>query len=164
MGNKPAVLVSACLLGRNCKYNGGSNLDGRVAALADVCRLIPVCPEEDGGMRTPRLPSEISGGRVVNKAGEDVTAAFKAGAGKTLLKARENGCLLAVLKERSPSCGSGRIYDGTFTGALTEGDGVTAALLKRHGIAVFGESEIEKVTERLRPFMQPVQPEDDLSG
>lgn len=145
-GAKENLLVSACLLGRNCKYSGGSNENPGVIGLGERYRLIPVCLEVDGGLPTPRKPAElkeISGERrVVNNAGEDVTEEFCRGAAMTLETAKQYGCVRAVLKERSPSCGSGQIYDGTFSSTVVAGDGITAALLKKNGIAVFGESQI----------------------
>ena len=139
------LLISACLLGASCKYNGGNNAmpPALLAALEARYRLVPVCPERDGGLPTPRLPSERLGARVLNRAGEDVTEAFRRGAQLALETARREGCRLALLKERSPSCGSGKIYDGSFSGTLIPGDGVAAALLKEHGLAVFGESQIQ---------------------
>ncbi len=145
MSGKEALLVSACLLGENCKYSGGNNALPRetLAALAERFRLVPVCPEHDGGLPTPRLPSERRGERIVNRAGEDVTAAFERGAALALKKARDCGCRLALLKERSPSCGSGKIYDGSFSGTLIPGEGVTAALLRQQGLTVFSEERME---------------------
>ena len=144
------ILVSACLLGIACKYSGGDNA---CPALLQALRqsghtLIPVCPEVLGGLPTPRTPSERRGACVVRKDGRDVTAEYHRGAECALETARREGVLAAVLKERSPSCGSGEIYDGTFTGALTAGDGVTAELLKANGITVYGESE-QSLTELL---------------
>lgn len=140
---KGALLISACLLGTNCKYNGGNNAlpPLKLAALETQYRLVPVCPERDGGLPTPRLPSERLGERVLNRAGEDVTEAFRRGAALALETARREGCRTALLKERSPSCGSGKIYDGSFRSRVIVGDGITAELLKENGIAVFGESE-----------------------
>ena len=140
---KEPLLVSACLVGVNCKYSGGNNAlpPELLAALEEKYRRVPICPERDGGLPTPRLPSERKGKRVLNRAGEDVTEAFRRGAQFALETARREGCRLALLKERSPSCGSGEIYDGSFSGTLIPGDGVAAALLKEHGIAVFGETE-----------------------
>lgn len=137
------LLVSACLVGESCKYSGGNNAlpPELLAALEARYRLVPVCPERDGGLPTPRLPSERRGDLVVNRAGEDVTEAFRRGAQLALETARREGCRLALLKERSPSCGNGKIYDGSFSGTLTPGDGVAAALLKENRIAVFGESK-----------------------
>lgn len=141
------LLVSACLLGVNCRYDGGNNRlpAETLAALEARYRLVPVCPERDGGMSTPRTPSERQGNGVVNRLGEDVTAQFRRGAEIALEAARENGCARALLKERSPSCGSGSVYDGTFSGTVIPGDGVTAALLKKNGLAVYGETEAEKL-------------------
>lgn len=147
------ILVSACLLGLCCRYDGKEKADDRVLELIkrDDILLVPVCPEQLGGMKTPRLPSERCGSRVVNSAGEDVTGYYDKGASQVLKLAELYGCKTAILKERSPSCGQGQIYDGTFSGTLTEGDGVTAKLLKCHGIQVFGESEAGAIcgTDRL---------------
>ena len=138
---KPKLLVSACLLGTPCRYDGKSKKSEAVCALADIYDLVPVCPEVLGGLPTPRTPSERRGPSVVTKDGRDVTAEYRRGAEAALEAARREGTAAAVLKARSPSCGSGEIYDGTFTGSLTAGDGVTAELLKAHSIAVFGENE-----------------------
>ncbi len=137
---KPKLLVSACLLGAPCRYDGRSKRNEAVCALAEAFELIPVCPEVLGGLPTPRTPSERRGTRVVRKDGRDVTVEYRRGAEAALETARREGAAAAVLKERSPSCGSGEVYDGTFTGTLTAGDGVTAEVLKAHGFAVFGES------------------------
>lgn len=139
------LLISACLLGFECKYSGGSNaLDAAaLAALRERFRLIPVCPESAGGLPTPRPPSERRNGKVINKLGQDVTEEYRKGADTALYLARRYGCTRALLKERSPSCGSGAIYDGSFTGSLVPGDGVAAESLKAAGIRVYGESEIE---------------------
>jgi len=134
---KEKLLVSACLLGENCKYSGGNNYNPAVAALEERFILIPVCPEQLGGLPTPRLPSERVGERVVNREGSDVTDAFRLGAEKTLEIARVNGVRRAVLQERSPSCGCGVIYDGTFSGKLVPGMGVSTQLLEDSGIQVF---------------------------
>lgn len=139
------LLISACLLGVQCRYDGGSKPVMPTVALMEQYHLIPICPEQLGGLPTPRNPSERRGDRVVMNDGRDVTAEYRRGAEETLRLARLYGCTAAVLKERSPSCGCGRIYDGTFTGTLTDGDGVTAALLKENGIKVYGESELEKL-------------------
>ncbi|MBQ6273331.1 MAG: DUF523 domain-containing protein [Oscillospiraceae bacterium] len=143
MSGKTPLLVSACLLGVNCKYSGGNNAlpPETLTALEARYRLVPVCPERDGGLPTPRTPSERRGERVVNREGEDVTEAFRKGAAIALQTAEKAGCRLALLKERSPSCGSGRIYDGSFSQTLIPGDGVTAELLKEKGLAVYGETE-----------------------
>ena len=137
------ILVSACLLGVCCRYDGTGKCNDALAALRGAHELIPFCPEVYGGLGIPRDPAERSGESVLTKSGRDVTAAYEAGAREALRLAQFFGCELAILKERSPACGHGRIHDGSFTGALTPGDGVTAALLRENGIEVIGESEIE---------------------
>ena len=141
------ILISACLLGTSCRYDGGSKPVLSVEALMGRYQLVPVCPEQLGGLPTPREPSERQGDTVVTRSGADVTAQYRRGAEQALHLARVFGCKKAVLKERSPSCGAGEIYDGTFSGTLTPGDGVTAALLQANGIEVFGESEIEALLD-----------------
>lgn len=138
---KPALLVSACLLGERCRFDGTAKLSARVAALGEVFRLIPVCPEVSGGLPTPRPPSERLGDRVIARNGADFTAAFICGAEKTLETARLNQVVGAVLKAKSPSCGVGRIYDGTFRGTLVDGDGVAAEWLRREGIPLWTEDD-----------------------
>ena len=145
MDGMPRALISACLLGIACRYDGGSQrLDGldRLTAKLD---LIPVCPEQLGGLPTPRTPAERRGARVVNRGGEDVTAAFEKGAECACSLCGRFACRRALLKTRSPSCGVGAIYDGTFSGRLVPGDGVTAAALRAQGVALLGEDEIEKL-------------------
>lgn len=141
---KKKVLISSCLLGVNCRYDGGSNRlpDEKLKELREKYELIPVCPECYGGLTTPRIPSERRDGKVFSKLGADVTEEFTKGAEAALYLAELLGAELAILKENSPSCGCGTIYDGSFSGKLTEGDGVTAELLKKHGITVVGEESI----------------------
>ena len=141
------VLVSACLLGTPCRYDGKSKADARVLALAERYELIPVCPEQLGGLPTPRDPSERQGARVVMASGRDVTKNYRRGAEAALALCVQHGCKTAVLKEKSPSCGCGLIYDGTFSPRLVSGDGVTAELLKAHGIKVYGESRLPAMQE-----------------
>ena len=138
------ILISACLLGACCRYDGASKAHPLAALLAERHPLVPVCPEQLGGLPTPRPPAERRGGRVVTQSG-DVTEQYLRGAEETLKLCKLLGCEAAVLKERSPSCGRGQVYDGTFSGTLTAGDGVTAELLAAHGIPVYGESQIEKL-------------------
>lgn len=138
------ILISACLLGVACRYDG-SGAKVPVSPLKGAHVLIPVCPEQLGGMETPRDPAERNGERVVSRTGRDVTEFYERGARETLRLAKLYRCRYAILKERSPSCGSGVIYDGTFTGTRIPGDGVTAALLEAHGIRVFGESRMEEL-------------------
>ena len=142
---KEKLLISACLLGRNCKYNGGSNYTPLVEELKKRFDLVPVCPECLGGLPIPREPSERVGDKVLSRAGADVTAAFQRGAEKALAIARREGVKRAVLKERSPSCGCGSIYDGTFTGAVVPGNGLAAELLLANGVEIFGESRLEEL-------------------
>ena len=140
------ILISACLLGHPCRYDGKSKPCEAVLRLAQKHELLPVCPEELGGLPTPRIPSERQkDGRVQNQKGEDVTAAYRKGAEAALEIARTNGVELALLKAKSPSCGCGRIYDGSFSRTLTEGNGVTAELLLSHGIRVHTEEEFDRL-------------------
>lgn len=184
---KPAVAVSACLLGEECTWRGGHNAlpADAIARLREACELVPICPEVQGGLPTPRPPSEIVNARpasgegvrgtvrsyaladedfcsadegealedaclrVLTNEGKDVTAQFRAGALAALADARAAGCRFALLKEKSPSCGFGRIYDGTFSGVLVEGSGVAARAFANAGIRVFGESAIKELLARL---------------
>ena len=140
------VVISACLLGVRCRYDGGHSRNETAMNQKKTYQLIPVCPEESGGLLTPRPPAEIVGGdgdavldgtaKVMTANGTDVTAAYLKGAYHALEVAQSHGATHVILKARSPSCGCGDIYDGTFSGTLISGDGVTTALLKRHGIAV----------------------------
>ena len=141
--DKPALLVSRCLLGDACRYAGDSCPNAAVRALEKNYRLVGICPETDGGLPTPRPPAEICEGRVLTEAGEDFTREFKAGAEIALQKARSEGAEIAVLKARSPSCGKNTVYDGTHTHTLTPGNGITADALLAAGIAVYTEEEIE---------------------
>ena len=146
---KEKLLISACLLGEKCRYDGGGKPIPDVERLRERCELVPVCPERLGGLPTPRTPAERVGERVMSKTGEDVTGAFRTGAEKALETAVAHGARLALLKERSPSCGCGYIYDGSFSGKVISGDGVTAELLARSGIGIYGESHIEELIEEM---------------
>lgn len=141
------LLVSACLLGENCKYNGKNNYNESVVALGEKFEIIPVCPECFGGLPVPREPNEIKDGKVVSKSGTDNTSAYADGAEKCLYIAKESNCIAAVLKSRSPSCGFGEIYDGSFSKRIVKGNGFTAQLLYDNGIAVFNESQIGELNE-----------------
>ncbi len=136
------ILVSACLLGVNCKYSGKNNENESIKKLSEKYELVPVCPEELGGLSTPRPPAEIIGERVLTVDGNDVTENFFLGAEKTLQIAQQNHCTIAILKEGSPSCGSNTIYDGTFSGTKKQGSGITTHLLRQHGIKVYSEDDI----------------------
>lgn len=140
-------IVSGCLLGHNCKYNGGNNRNENVIEFCKTHRYIAVCPERAGNLPCPRPPAEKVGNRVLNKKGEDVTEEFLKGAGISLRiclnMARMTGEKIegAILKANSPSCGKGTIYDGTFSGTLTEGNGVFASMAMGEGIEVITEKE-----------------------
>lgn len=136
------ILVSACLLGENCKYSGGNNRREEVCRFLEGKEYVPFCPEQAGGLHTPRLPSERRGDRVVSSAGEDVTEAFLLGAERTLELCRREGAQVAILKQGSPSCGSRYIYDGSFSGVKIPGEGVTAELLRQNGIRVISEENV----------------------
>ena len=144
-GEGMRILISACLLGCRCRYDGAYRPQPWIAALAERHTLVPVCPEQLGGLSTPRPPAERCGVRVVTREGGDVTAQYRRGAEEALRLCRLLGCDTALLKERSPSCGSGAIYDGTFTGTVTAGDGVTAELLRKNGIPVYGETQADQL-------------------
>lgn len=139
------LLISACLLGCRCRYDGQSCAHPDAQALQRCHTLFPVCPEQLGGLPTPRPPSERRGGAVRTRDGADVTAAYRRGAEETLRLYVLLGCEAAVMKERSPSCGSGVIYDGSFTGTLCDGYGVAAELLRANGVTVYGESRVKEL-------------------
>lgn len=130
------IMVSACLAGENCKYNGGNNRNKKVEALFNGNRIIPICPEVMGGLSTPRVPSEIVHGIVMNKDGVNVDREYRCGAEMALKIAEREKPDLVILQSRSPSCGVKQRYDGTFTGTLIDGPGLTAELLMRHGFRV----------------------------
>ncbi len=135
------ILVSSCLLGCNCRYKGDGCRNERVLKLKDKHILIPVCPEQMGGLETPRNPSERINDKVLSNAGRDVTEQFRKGAETALFLAQLNRVDFAVFKANSPSCGKGIIYDGTFTGGKKEGNGMTTDLLLENGIPVYTEDE-----------------------
>lgn len=139
------LIVSKCLVGECCRYDGKSSPDEEIVALVKAGKATPVCPEQLGGLPTPRTPAELTAsgelvlegrGSAVTKDGRDVTCAFVSGAWEALRIAKEAGAKRAILKAKSPSCGCGLIYDGSFEGRLVQGSGVTAALFQRNGIAV----------------------------
>lgn len=136
------IIVSACLAGVHCRYDGGEKTCDPLIRLVSQGKAIPLCPEQLGGLTTPRQPAEIIGDRVISRDGTDVTEAFHNGAHEALKLARLVGAKTAILKSRSPSCGSGLIYDGTFTGKLVPGEGVFAALCKLNGIEVRTEEDL----------------------
>jgi len=146
-------LISACLAGVNCKYNGGNNACLWVKEFLEGKDYILVCPEEVGKLPTPRPPAEFVDGRVLDKSGKDITENFIRGAEKTLELAEKRAAdlgqriELAILKANSPSCGSGKIYDGTFSGVLIDGDGIFAEMLKERGIPVITEEQEAEVAQ-----------------
>ena len=139
------ILISACLFGLPCRYDGKSVTSDAPQKLSEKYNLIPVCPEIYGGLPTPRPPSERVGEKTLMRDGTDVTENYKRGAECALMLCKKYGCEIAVLKERSPSCGVGKIYDGSFSGTLKDGDGVTAEYLKKHGITVIGDEHIDEL-------------------
>ena len=144
---KQRLLISACMIGANCKYSGGRNRlpEDVLRSLRERYSLLPVCPETAGGLGVPRTASERRGERVFSRTGTDVTAAYRAGAQVACRLCERFQCQTALFKERSPSCGCGSIYDGSFTGTLVAGNGVAAEALLARGVAVVSESEIEKL-------------------
>lgn len=144
------ILISACLLGINCKYNGSNNNIPDIIKQMENVTLISICPEQLGGLTTPRPPAEINEeARILSKEGNDVTKQFLFGAEETLKIAMMYNCEYAILKERSPSCGSNQVYDGSFTGKVKPGEGITASLLKRNGIKVYSEENFEGLVNLL---------------
>lgn len=139
------IIVSKCLLGFNCRYCGDNCKNDKVLALSEKYELIGVCPEQDGGLSTPRQPAERVGDKVIAKDGKDVTYEYVKGANIALELAKNENVAFAVLKAKSPSCGKGTIYDGTFSGGKIKGNGVTAQLFIDNGFSVYTEDEIETI-------------------
>ncbi len=141
------ILISACLLGENCKYNGGNNRNPGILQFIQGHTVIPVCPECLGGLSTPRPPSELVDGRACSIHGEDVHEAFVRGAETALQTAKEEAVDLVILQSRSPSCGAKHIYDGSFRGRLIPGQGIFAQMLLEHG---FNIADAEDIVDTLR--------------
>ena len=141
------ILISACLLGDNVKYNGGNNYDERIEKLKEYYDIVPICPEMFGGLTTPRIPSEIKGDSIINKEGKDVTFEFNKGAHKVINIVNFCHCKKAILMDRSPSCGIHKVYNGKFNGTLIDGMGYTAKLLKSKGIELYTIDEIDELLE-----------------
>lgn len=138
------ILISACLIGDKCRYDGRTNYNPKIKDLLEKYELIPFCPEVEGGLKTPRDPSEIQkDGSIKMVTGRDVTKFYERGAEKALDICLCLGIKIAILKDRSPSCGSKKIHDGSFSGKVIDGEGVTTQLLKRKGIKVISEDEID---------------------
>lgn len=138
------ILVSACLLGRNCKYSGGNNRNERVIQYLKDKEYIPVCPEVEAGMPVPRPPVEIRDGRVVSMEGKDLDATYRKGVAKVMQVLQKEEIGLAILKAKSPTCGVHEIYDGTFTGKKIPGQGLLAAALQEAGVPIMDEKDLEK--------------------
>lgn len=146
------ILISACLLGENVKYDGGHNdirTDSFMRQLLKENLLVSICPEVEGGLETPRSPVELINNKAINQEGEDKTLFFEQGAQKALELCNKYNIKYAILKFRSPSCGSDIIYDGTFTHTFTQGDGITVKLLKKNGIKVYNEKNLEELKKVL---------------
>lgn len=142
------IIVSACLLGCNCRYDGKNCFVEEVRNLSKDYTIIPICPEQMGGLTTPRYPSEIVNGKVINKEGIDVTKQYKDGAMMALDIAKLNHIDTAILKAKSPSCGYGQIYDGSFSGTLISGNGSTATLFQENGIKIYTENDVQDFLEK----------------
>lgn len=153
VGFMKKILMSACLCGEYCRYDGNTNLaadDDIVTRWMNEGRVVMVCPEMAGGLPVPRDPAEITGDQVISKAGNDVTFEYEKGAAEALRLADENDVAFAVMKENSPSCGSSNIYDGTFSGRKIPGKGKAAALLDKNGYRVYNEHQIKEAEEELK--------------
>lgn len=138
------IAVSACLLGKNCKYNGGNNKNEAVLAFLEGKEVIPVCPEVAGGLPTPRIPAELVNGVAMNREGQSVDAQFRKGVEVTMKQLAGEEIDLVILQPRSPSCGLKQIYDGTFTGTLTEGQGMFVKALLEHGYSVIEAGDLKR--------------------
>ncbi len=142
--------MSACLLGVNCRYSGDGKLLEGVERLMEIAEIIPVCPEILGGLTTPRVPAERVGDKVIARDGTDVTAQYHRGAKESLYLAKLFGAKFALMKERSPSCGYGVIYDGSFSGSFKPGNGTASELLSENGIKIYGESRFEELINDIK--------------
>lgn len=143
-------IISSCLLGKNCKYNGGNNYIKSIEYITENFEYIDTCPEELGGLSTPRDPVEIKNDRVIDIEGNDFTEKLNIGAKKVLEIVKKYNCEIAILKERSPSCGSNYIYDGSFSGRVIEGKGITTNMILKENIEVISEEELEKHIKKLK--------------
>lgn len=146
---KEKILVSACLIGENCRYDGKNCLHKEIMQLAKYYDLIPICPEVSGGLKTPRLCSEIQGERVINEKGSDVTSFYRDGAYWATSIARIYQVKLAIMKEKSPSCGSKFIHNGSFDGTVIPGKGITAYQLEKMGVKVIDEDDAKELLKSL---------------
>ncbi len=144
------ILISACLIGDKCKYDGKSNYNPLIKELLEYYELVPFCPEVEGGLSTPRDPSEIKEGSVYSSSGRDVTHQFEKGADLAYNICLYLGITTAILKDKSPSCGSKQIYDGTFKGRLINGMGMTARYLSEKGVKIYTENDIETLINKAK--------------
>ena len=144
------ILISACLIGDKCKYDGKSNYNPLIKELLEYYELVPFCPEVEGGLKTPRDPAELKDGKVITSKGRDVTHQFEEGAEKAYNICMYLGIHYAILKDNSPSCGSTSIYDGSFKSKLIKGEGITTKYLKQRGIKIIPDTEIEKFLEETK--------------
>ncbi|MGN0651162.1 MAG: DUF523 domain-containing protein [Oscillospiraceae bacterium] len=158
------ILISACLLGETCRYDGKAKhvSDPRILQWERDLRLIPVCPEVLGGLPVPRTPCERKGAKIITADGRDCTPQFEKGAQAALSVAQENNVICCILKENSPSCGSSAIYDGTFSGRKIKGMGVAAELLIDSGFAVFSENELDKAEDRINKFDEDFKSQSNI--
>ena len=139
------ILISACLVGDKVRYDGKGQYHPLIKDLLEKYELVPFCPEVEGGLKIPRIPSEIVKDKVISKTGKDVTSNFISGAKKALMLCQYLNIKIAILKEGSPSCGVNEIHNGKFDGKMVKGKGITASLLEKNGIAVYSENDIEKL-------------------
>ena len=139
------ILVSACLLGENCKYNGGSNYNAAVAEFVKGKEVLAICPEMMAGMGCPRMPIEIVDGVLMDRDGNNMDAAMRKAVADAMELIRKEDIQCAVLQSRSPTCGVNQVYDGSFSGKLVDGSGITANILMRNGFVVYGEDELVKI-------------------
>ena len=144
------ILISHCLLGENCKWNGRNNARELLLNIQDKVEYIPVCAEVFGGLPIPRFPSEIVNDKVINEVDLDVTKNYMEGAKKVLEIALKNGVKYAIFKERSPSCGVHQIYDGSFSRKIIDGKGMTTRLLEENGIKVYSDEEIQDLILKMK--------------
>lgn len=135
-------ICSACLLGVNCRFDGGNKINRKLIELSQKGTLIPICPEQLGGLPTPREIAEIRNGKVYTKSGRDITKRYRQGARETLKIAKLSGAKEAILKQKSPSCGYGQIFDGSFSGKLKAGKGITASLLEKNGLKIISDDNL----------------------
>lgn len=154
---KPALIISACLVGRSCRYDGASKILAELGELEKLFDIVPVCPETDGGLSVPRPPAEIINGKIITADGEDVTGTYEKGARNAVVTALRAGAKYALLKESSPSCGTHFIYDGTFSGRKISGEGIAARALRAKGIKCYSENTVGELLCELQKDDVPLK-------